>query len=274
MKKTFLFPILLMFISLQIYAQNEQSSRIFSWDIAAGGILSSFQDLKYSEVHWTGTGFAPSMSFTWQKKGIHGTGFDLAISTEYPKTFEGAGETNVYRGQIYYYYVHPVKHRENYRLFLGAKIDVLDVNWRLIDGLNNNSSYLIFGTNIKAFSNYQRKLNDKWTLNAQLGFQLFGFIEDGTGFAYAAPQEMLVQGDYDYDEVRLPLYFTPFWDYLNIETNFRFSYGKRWVFSYMWRMQQSYIVKDYKETSGYSAIAVGFKLISKNKAKVNLGIEN
>ena len=237
--------------------------RQFSWSITAGGALSSFQDLKYSDVHWTGGGIASGMSFLWQKKGIHGAGIETVYGIENPKTFEGIGKTKIYRGQIYYYYVHPVKHRENCQLFLGGKIDAMEVDWRIVDGLSNNASYLIFGTNFKLFSNYQRKINDKWQLDAQLGFQLFAFMEDGNSFAYPAPQQLLEKGDYTYDQERLPVYFTPFWDFMNIEASFRFSYGKRWVFSYLWRMQQSYIVDNYRLTTGYSAVTVSFKLISK-----------
>jgi len=263
MKKIFLLLLFLGFIIYNGFTQDEQSPHHFSWDITIGGALSSFQDLKYSEVHWNGGGLATGMSFIWQRKGIHATGIEGVISTENPKTFDGTGKTKAYRGQIFYYYVHPVKHKQNCQLFLGAKIDVLDVNWRIIDGLSNNASYLTYGINFKAFSNYQRKLNDKWQLDAQLGFQLFSFMEDGNSFAYAAPQPLLENGDYTYDNVQLPVYFTPFWKFLNIETNFRFSYGKRWVFSYLWCMQQSYLVKNYKLTTGYSAITVSFKLISK-----------
>jgi hypothetical protein len=263
MKKQFLLLMLLGFIVHQGFAQDEPKPHLFSWDIALGGALSSFQDLKYSEVHWTGGGLATGMSFIWQRKAIHGAGIEGVYGIENPKTFNGAGKTKIYKGQIYYYYVHPVKHKENCQLFLGAKIDAIEVGWRIVDGLSNNASYLILGTNFKLFSNYQRKLNDKWQLDAQLGFQLFSFMEDGNSFAYPAPQTLLERGEYTYDEEKLPVYFTPFWDFLNIETNFRFSYGKRWVFSYLWRMQQSYLVKDYRLTTGYSAITASFKLISK-----------
>jgi len=266
MKKQLLLFVFILFISLSGFSQKEDSTRIFSWKITAGGAWSSFQDLKYSDVHWTGIGFVPATSLTWQKKGIHGVGIEGSIGHENPKTFSGLGKTNVYRGQVYYYYLHPVKHRKNCQLFLGAKLDVLDVNWRIIDGLSNNASYLIYGTNFKAFSNYQRKLNDKWQVDAQLGFQLFSFMEDGMSFAYAAPQTLLEKGEYNYDKMQLPVYFTPFWDYLNIETNFHFSYGRRWVFSYLWRMQQSYLVKGYRLTSGYSAITVSYKIMSKTKS--------
>jgi len=262
MKKQFLLLMLLGFIIHQGVAQDEIKPLQFSWSITAGGALSSFQDLKYSEVHWNGGGVATGMSFIWQKKGIHGAGVEGVYGIENPKTFDGTGKTKVYRGQIYYYYVYPVKHRENCQLFLGGKIDAMQVDWRIVDGLSNNASYLIFGTNLKLFSNYQRKLNDKWQLDAQLGFQLFSFMEDGSSFAYPSPLPLLEKGEYSYDEDKLPVYFTPFWDFLSIETNFRFSYGKRWVFSYLWRIQQSYLAKGYRMTTGYSAITASFKIIS------------
>jgi len=212
-------------------------------------------------------GFIGNMNFKWQKKGIHSFGLESSMSDEKPKTFDGFGNYKDYRGQLYYYYVHPVKEKKDCKLFLGAKIDGLDVVWHINQDLYNNGSYLIYGFNFKAFSNYQRRLNDNWVMNAQLGFQLFSVMEDGISFGYSAPQETLEKGDYNYDNIEMPVFFTPFWEYLSIETNFYFSYGKRWTFSYKWRMQQSYIVKKYRMTQGYSALSVSYSIISKNKVK-------
>ena len=256
-----------LFLFLSTSAQDTIQSRHFDWNLTAGGTLSSFQDLKYSSIHWRGVGYYGGMDFKWKKKGIHAIGLEYSQSTEMPKTFDGHGEYNVYRGQLFYYYVHPIKERKDCKLYLGAKIDGLDLVWHINQDLYNNASYLIYGYNFKAFSNYQRKINDDWTLNAQLGFQLFGIMEDGTSFAYAVSQETLENGDYNYDEMTLPVFFTPFWEYLSIETNFNFSYRKRWTFSYKWRMQQSYIVKNYRMTQGYSALAVSYSIISRDKTK-------
>jgi len=258
---------LLLFITFLISAKDTtQYNKHFEWNITTGGALSSFQDLKYSAIHWSGLGITGGLDFKWQKKDIHSLGFDGVYSDEKPKTFNGFGNYKVYRGQLYYYYLHPIKQQKDYKLFIGTKIDGLDVNWHINEDLYNNASYLIYGFNFKIFSEYQQQLNEKWGMSVQLGFQLFSLMEEGISFGYAAPQETLENGDYNYNQIEFPLFFTPFWDYLSIETNINFTYSKRWTFSYKWRMQQSYIVKNYHMTQGYSALVVSFSIISKDKA--------
>ncbi len=63
-----LFGLLMVF---QIAAQDTIQYRKFTFDIGLGGATSSFQDLKYSQVHWRGLGMTPVIEASWQKKGIH-----------------------------------------------------------------------------------------------------------------------------------------------------------------------------------------------------------
>jgi len=90
-------------------------------------------------------------------------------------------------------------------------------------------------------------------------------MDEYASFAYSANQKIIENGEYNYEELAMHYYFTPFWNYINIETNFHFYYGKRWVFSYLWRMQQSYLVNNYPMTKGYSALSVAFRIVNKTK---------
>ena len=266
MRKYVLMMLLWMF-STGIYAQKTDSIRYFKWNLSAGGAISSFQDLKYSAVRYSGMGFAMGTELNWQRKGIHSVGIDGIISTENPKTFSGFGEYHAYRALIYYYYVHPVYKNEKAKVFVGARLNALDITWHLNNDLINNSSYMVYGTGLSAYSVYQRRLNDKWVLNAQLGFRLMGIMYEGMSYAYSTDQETLEKGNYNYDELAMPVSFNAFWDYLKLETAFHFSYGKRWTFSYLWRMEQSYVVEGYRMTMGYSAIRVSYNIMARTKKK-------
>ncbi len=253
-------------IIFQIEAQDTTQYRKFTFDMGLGGATSSFQDLKYSQVHWRGLGVTPVIELSWQKKSIHSIGVEGIVAYEKPKTFDG-GETNVYWGNIFYKYLHPIKYRKSCTVYLGAKVEPLDVSFRFVDGLVNNSSYVIVGSNLKAIAMWDRKLTDKWTLKADIGFQLFSHMLENMSFGYSTSQYALEDGKYDYNEVQESYSFLGFWNYLNIETNINFTYGKRWTFGYLWRMQQSYAVKDYTMTRGYSALIVKYNIIVKNKIK-------
>ncbi len=264
MKKIF-FPFLGVLMIFQIaVAQDTAEYRKFTFDIGVGGVVSSFQDLKYSQVHWRGIGITPVIGLSWQKKAIHSIGVEGIISYEKPKTFDG-GETKVYWGSLFYKYLHPIKDYELSTIYLGGKIEPIDVSFRFVDGLVNNSSYVIAGTNIKAVAMLDRKLTEKWTLKADIAFQLFSYLLENMSFAYAASQYALENGEYNYNEIQEYYSFLGFWKYLNIETNINFMYGERWVFGYLWRMQQSYAVKDYTMTRGYSALLVKYNIVVKNK---------
>jgi len=245
------------------FAQDTTNTRLFTFDVGIGGAATSFQDVKYSTVHWNGIGFAPRLEVSWRNKFIHGFGIEGVMSNESPKTFDGSAK--YYSGIVFYKFFYPLKTEKKYKLFVGAKVEPIDFSLRMIDGLYNNGSYLIYGTNLKAAGMFEQRINNKWVLNADLGFQLFSFMNENVSFGYAADQQTLEDGKYNYNEMTAPFTFTPFWKFLNVETNINFHYGKRWVFSYVWRMQQSYAVKDYHLTRGYSALRLSYHIISKTK---------
>jgi len=262
--KNFLLLITSLFFLNSIDAQDTIPSKVFTLNFGLGGALTSFQDTKFSDVHYSGVGIASTIEFTWQKKGILSTGIESVLSSENPKTFDH-GKTNVYQGLIYAKYLYPIKKTDNYNLYIGAKIDAYDFYLRKDKQLTNNSNYFIQSSNFKVATMYQRKLNDKWFLKADLGFQFFSLLSENMSFGYSVNQRTIENGNYNYDSTTTKMYFTPFWEYLNLETTIRFHYKKNWTFSYLWRMQQSYLVDGYPMTKGYSAITASFNIINRSK---------
>jgi hypothetical protein len=265
MRNSYYLLFFLLFFAISGYSQDTVKMRKFKLDFGVGGVTSSFQDLKYSAVHWTGFGVMPKFEMSWRKKSIHIAGFDGIVSFENPKTFDTWGKTNVYEVTPYYRYLHPVYNSGNQNIFVGTEINPIDISIRMIDGLSNNGTYIIQSINIKGYTLYEKKFSDKLVVNAQLGLQLLSFMYEGVGFAYAEAQNILEDGDYTYDELKMSFKTTPIWNYLNIETRIGVSYGKRWLFSYKWKMQQSYIVPDYTMTKGYSALMVTYHIMSRTK---------
>ena len=261
--KNFYFLLFLVIAYTASYAQDSTKMRHFTFDVGIGGAATSFQDVKYSNVHWNGYGLTPKFAVSWRKKCIHSFGIEGLVDSEQPKTFDGGAKT--YWGIAFYKFLYPLKTDNKYKLFVGAKVEPIDLSVRMIDGLYNNGSYLIYGTNLKAVGMFEQRINSKWLFDADLGFQLFSFMNENMSFGYAADQKTLEDGKYNYNNMSAPYHFNPFWKFLNIETNFNFNYGKRWVFSYIWRMQQSYAVKNYRLTRGYSALMVSYHIISKSK---------
>jgi hypothetical protein len=251
-------------ISVHLHSQDTTLSKTFIADFGIGGAVSSYQDVKFSDVRYSGIGTTTRFDFKWRSKAIHNITIEGLYSSENPKTFDH-GMTNVYQANIGYKYLYPVGYYSNSNLFVGAKIEAIDMTLRMNTDLYNNATYLAYGTNVKISTMYEYKLSDSWIINADLNFQLFSFMDESMSFAYSVNQHVLENGEYNYDDIVTAYIFTPFWKYLSIETNIHANYGKRWIFSYSWRMQQSYIVSNYPMTKGYSALSVGFKFISKSK---------
>ena len=264
MRKLFL-GLLMFFIVSNVKSQDSLKVKSFVFELSGGGVMSSFQDRKYSDLKFTGFGANYGFNLEWRKNSIIGFGLNGIYSNQKPRTFEG-GEATINAGQFYFKYLYPINISQEFNLFVGGKADLFDGTMRIASGLTNNSAYVIIGGGLKAFTMLEKQLNDKWLVTADLGFQLFAFQDEYMSFAYMANQNLLESGEYNYEDPAMPLYFTPFWNFINIETNIRFHYGKRWILSYLWRMQQSYQVKGYPMTKGYSAISVGFKIMNRNKA--------
>ncbi len=250
------------------FSQNSNRSRLFTFNVGIGGSASTFQDIKYSDVKWSGYGLTPGIDFVWRRNGIHSAGIEGIVSIENPETFD-LGKTNFYWGNLYYKYLHPVNKSKNYNLFIGGKLKPFGISMRMVDGLINNGVYLIISSNINAVALFEKQLGKKWVLSTDFGFQIFSVMAENMSFTYSVDQRTLEKGKYNYDEVEGKMYATPFWEYLGVETSINLSYGKRWVFGYLWKMEQSNIMPDYKMTMGYSSLRVVYKIVSKHKKSKN-----
>jgi len=265
MKKNLLLLVAVFSINATLIAQENSSKKQFFFDFGLGGSMHSFQDTKYSDVKYNGMGGTTNIDFTWKRKSILSTGIEGYYSNEKPKTFDSGVHSTEYNFSLYLKYLHPIVKNDIYNLFIGAKVDLYSLSLRNTFPLENNSFYLISSVGFKAVTMYERKLNDSWTLNADLGLQLFSFMNEYMSFSYAADQITLENGEYNYDRPEAPLRITPLWKFFNIETNIKFQYGKRWIFGYLWRMQQSYATENYKMTKGYSAITATYRFVNKTR---------
>jgi hypothetical protein len=265
MKKILLSLVAILSINIALLAQENSPKKQFFFDFGLGGSLHSFQDAKYSDVRYNGIGATGNIDFTWRRKSIISTGIEGYYSKEKPKTFDSGVYSTEYNISLYLKYLHPIIKNDIYNIYMGGKVDLYSMSIRNTFPLENNSFYLTSSIGFKAVTMYERRLNDLWILNADLGLQLFSFMNEYMSFAYAADQITLEKGEYNYDEAEAPLRMTPFWDYFNIETNIKVQYGERWIFGYSWKMQQSYATKDYKMTKGYSSLIVTYRIVNKTR---------
>ena len=269
MRKITLF-ILTIFLFFTSNAQNNNNiPRHKILNISLGGLASSFQDKKTSTEHYSGFGTKMNINYTWSKKSYWEAGTNILFSWEHAKTYN-VGNAAIKDFNIYLTYLYPVINSGKHKLLIGLNGD-FGFFLRTTQDLGNNATYMILGSDFKFNGKYIHPVSEKWTFNAAVGLQLFGWIYEGMSFTYSTSQEILEQGKYDYNVENLMLNFVPLWKYFTLTTEFQFDYSKRWGFGYRWHMEQSYQVKHYTMTMGYSELYVNFKIINRftNKKQKN-----
>jgi len=237
--------------------------------LGLGVVATSFQDVKYSDVRYSGTGMRLDFGFEKKKKNMWGFDFAFMHSKEKAKTYNH-GEANVINGILTFNYLFPLIKKENNTFYLGAKWDVMDFYLRSVDGLINNSTYYINGSNLKVSGKYERKISSNLKLDAILDLQLISFMKESTSFGFSVPQDALEEGKFSYQNEALgnPIGLKYFsleapWNYFNIGIQIKLHYKKRWTFAYHWNMQRSNEVKDYPLTRGYNALSVFYNIQNK-----------
>ena len=256
----------IMLFNANLYAQEKQDNvKNSNFTIGLGGVVTSFQDVKYSNVRYNGIGANLSFGYEKNNKNYFSTNLNLMYSNENAKT-HNSGKTNVLNGIIDVSYLKPIFKKENQKLYVGAKWDVLDFYLRQTETLDNNGSFYTSGSNLKLASIYERSISDNIKLRAAFNFQLLSFMKESTSFGFSLPQDALENGEFSYQNEKLenPLgfkYYTfePFTKYANIDAKVEMHYKKRWIFSYKWNMQRSKKVKNYPMTRGYSSLSVKYK---------------
>ncbi|MDC9723086.1 MAG: hypothetical protein PSN34_10020 [Urechidicola sp.] len=255
------------FFTLNLYAQEKPKTYLehSNFQIGLGSIFTSFQDVKYSKVHYNGVGVNLNFGYKKIKRSYFTTNLNLIYSNENAKT-HNSGKTTVLNGIIDVSYLKPILKKDNQKLYIGAKWEVLDIYFRQTENLGNNGIFFTSGSNLKFASLYEKTISDKLKLRAGFNFQLLSFIKESTSFGFSAPQSPLEDGEFSYQNEKLEALFgfkyyslEPFTKYLNIDTKVEMHYKKRWVFTYKWNMQRSNKVKNYPMTRGSSALSVQYK---------------
>jgi hypothetical protein len=272
MKKQFL-TILLMLFTILGNAQtkpdipvkitkNNSTKNLF---IGIGGNYSSYQDIKYSNVRYSGAGGVLTIGFNKSEDNYFWeTAIEINVGAETGST-HGLTST-IINPTIYFKYLKPIK--KHFKI--GARLDLLDFYLRNNKELGNNGSYIITGHHLYASLMHDYKINNKWNLQSSLDLGLLSFMRESTGFAFSAPQNALEEGEFDYQNNALsnPFGYQFFeWKYfgnnINIKTSFEFQYKNRLSIGYRWSMRHFADVKSYPVTIGNHNIIFKYNIIHK-----------
>jgi len=277
MTKTIILLFLLFSSQFIVYAKSitdlenegKQKNITRNWFIEAGGVYSSFQDIKFSDVQYSGFGAAIKLGLNREKENSYlwEAAFNFRYSSENASTHNN-GKTTVIYPTIYFKYLRVL----NDHFLIGGRVDLLDLDMRVLTNLQNNSTYYMASNLLYGSTIYKRSINSNWNFSASLDLALIGLSKESTSFAMNYNQTRIEKGEVDYQEETMgEPYPYKFWkfshigNHLNLITEFYFHYKTRLSAGYKWEMRHWATVPSYPTTIGAHSIVFRYNFAHKLK---------
>lgn len=267
MKKS-LYSLVLIFVGLSATLAQSRKSLF----VEVGGAYSTFQDVKYSAVSYSGGGAAFTFGFEKENtKSIWSAGLDITFGKEKPNT-HSSGNVTALNPKFFGRYLRKI----NDQLSIGGHWDILGMYFRNTEGLDNNGSYYITSSDLFASGTYQF---GKFNFGLDLG--VLSYQKERTSFAFSAPQNALEDGNFDYQDEALdnPFGFKYFRlkslpQQLNIRTNITYQWKDRISVAYQWSARHFAEVKNYPVTIGSHQIVLRYNISYKTKSGATSSLNN
>ncbi len=270
MIKRFIFILFLGGIIIPLKAQQElPGTKVKNFYFGLGGIYTNYQDIKLSNIIYSGPGATGEFGFNKSVVGVYlwETGFIGNFSNEHAATHNNAN-TSVFNINVHFKYLREL----NSHFMLGGRLDLTDMNFRLEPGMGNNSSSSITGTHLFVSGMYKKQVfNENWKLNGLMDVALISYQKDIPSFAMSYSQKRIEEGDIDYhnDYMGMPGYsygeFRYIWNNLNVRTSIYLLFKKRFAFGYEWQIRHFSVVKDYPTTVGTHSLTVRYNITHRIK---------
>ncbi len=241
------------------------------------GLHTSFQDTKFSNIRYNGFGTQIELGRK-VKSGVHTYqyGMQLGYSNSSPSTFKinpefgKIGIAREFRPTLFISYMNSL----DKGFSIGGRLDALDAYFRVTRGLGNNKIYYNIGSNLYVRGNYRHELNKNWRFETGAEIGLISFMRESTSFAFSAPQAVVANGAFNYQDqstsnpLGLKRYqLRPIWNYGNVNLYTQIEYKQRWTLSYTWSLRRFSTVDNYPTTIGFHALGLRFDFIDKTKSK-------
>jgi hypothetical protein len=275
-RKTFLF---LLFFSYHFIVQAQSNDSLetektkkeiaINWFAETGGVYSDFQDIKFSDVRYSGIGAVLNLGYNRTKtnKYFMEAALRFLYSKENAHTHDNGGTTILYSA-IYFKYLRQL----NEHFLLGARVDVFDLNMRIGLNLQNNSAQYLASNNLYAALIYKRPINEHWKFSGSIDLALIGMQKDMPSFAMNYNQKRLENGEIDYQDANLgEPYPYHYWEFshifnnLNLKTALNFHYKSRISLAYNWEIRRWATIKSYPTTIGIHSIVFRYNFVHKLK---------
>jgi len=265
MKKIILLTVIGLW-TLNGYSQTDSINNSKQLYVGSGISYSNFQDVRYSNVQYSGIGTGLEIGYKNQNnKRLWGVALTFNYNSEKAETHD-MGKTLVLNPNVSFNYLKPI----NNNFLIGGRIDLFDFYYRNTEGLGNNSNYYINAHHLYGSLIYNKNLKKEWNLEASIDLGLFSFMKESTSFGFSAPQKPLENGEFNYQNSKLSnpfgyKYFESKYigNHLNLKTSIILQYKKRISIGYTWRVRHFATTKSYPVTTGIHNFIIRYNIINK-----------
>ena len=272
--KKFIFALIAIVILQNVKAQEEPNLKrtVLKKNYVGLGLLrSGFQDVKFSNIQYHGTLLALNIG-TSRETDKYFWSIDFNGDFTSLKTKNHPFTAKNIHGRFDFTYA--IKKYSPFQI--GAKWTLFEANYINFSELGNNGLNYISSSRLHAYGKYEHKINDKFKVTFSLAVGLFGMIKEFKSFGYTAPQNVLINGDFDFQDkgtqnpFSLKYYqFKTIGKMNAIETKLELELKERWVFYYHWNMLNYTTVKRYPLTLSQHIIGAKFNFIHKTKKRIS-----
>lgn len=233
-----------------------------------GGLHSSFQDTRFSDVQFTKTTVIPELGFLRisEKNYWHANAYAFFFNYDFPNS-----DTITYSNlgyNIRFGYLRNLKPN----FFLGFNWDVLDYYKRQNEILNNSSDAYKLSSDFYLSGKYLWDVSENWQFNFGLDLGLFTLVNTEPSFTANYQQNIIDNGEVTFidSDTKSPfdlsnMEFKPFWDQFNIRTLIKLNYKRRLSLYYSWDLRTFSDNKGYPVTDSRHILTLRFNFVNHNK---------
>jgi len=233
-----------------------------------GGIYSSTQDTRFSDVQFNKFSVKPELGFTRisEKDYWLANSSGYVFTQDYPELDTAQVSTMSYNLRVGY--LRNIKPN----IYVGLTWDIIDYFSKDNSILGNSSNYYKTSSDIFVTGRYLYNIDDNWNFEAGLDFALLSFINTAPSFTANFPQNVVDDGEVSFldSDTRNPyslkhMKATPFWKQIYLRTHFEINYKKRLSLVYNWDMRALIEQKGYPVTIALHSLTLRFHFINHTK---------
>jgi len=249
------------FLLLASYTSAQQTKAY----IGLGGMYSSFQDTRLSDIQYNEISVVPKLGFSCitEKNYWHASAYGFAFDEQFPNedtiTFSKLGY-NVRFG-----YLRNLKPA----FYLGINWDLIDYYKRQTEFLNNGADSYKLSSDFYISGKYLWDFYEDWQFGFGLDYGVFIFVNTEPSFGANYQQNIIDNGEVTFidEDTRRPwklnnMAFKGFWEQFNIRTSIDLNYKRRLTLSYTWELSSFSDNKGYPVTDARHQLLLIFHFIN------------